>query len=155
MWRNDIKCKYMFMFSLKNLACKGLKLTIAIPISCPHKQVMEYLLWIFRRQLSYIMMRFKILSPLLCELNTVLLYYQPTITWIVSMQHGGWDVQTMYPNTLGLVKWIDVSLQNVVKSWSCEIVVKHLYITLKFDKHLSSTAAEMLVEFHRYLKILN
>ena len=23
-WRNDIKCKYMFMFSLKNLACKGL-----------------------------------------------------------------------------------------------------------------------------------
>ena len=25
MWRNDIKCKYMFMFSLKNLACKGLK----------------------------------------------------------------------------------------------------------------------------------
>ena len=26
MWRNDIKCRYMFMFSLKNLACKGLKL---------------------------------------------------------------------------------------------------------------------------------
>ena len=24
MWRNDIKCKYMFMFSLKNLARKGL-----------------------------------------------------------------------------------------------------------------------------------
>ena len=24
MWRNDIKCKYMFMFTLKNLACKGL-----------------------------------------------------------------------------------------------------------------------------------
>ena len=24
MWRNDIKCKYMFMFPLKNLACKGL-----------------------------------------------------------------------------------------------------------------------------------
>ena len=25
MWRNDIKCKYMFMFPLKNLARKGLK----------------------------------------------------------------------------------------------------------------------------------
>ena len=25
MWRNDIKCKYMFMFSLKNLARKGLR----------------------------------------------------------------------------------------------------------------------------------
>ena len=24
-WRNDIKCKYMYMFPLKNLACKGLK----------------------------------------------------------------------------------------------------------------------------------
>ena len=24
MWSNDIKCKYMFMFPLKNLACKGL-----------------------------------------------------------------------------------------------------------------------------------
>ena len=24
MWRNDIKCKYMFMFPLKNLARKGL-----------------------------------------------------------------------------------------------------------------------------------
>ena len=24
-WRNDIKCKYVFMFSLKNLARKGLK----------------------------------------------------------------------------------------------------------------------------------
>ena len=23
MWKNDIKCKYMFMFTLKNLACKG------------------------------------------------------------------------------------------------------------------------------------
>ena len=26
MWSNDIKCKYMFMFPLKNLALKGLKL---------------------------------------------------------------------------------------------------------------------------------
>ena len=25
MWSNDIKCKYMFMFPLKNLACRGLK----------------------------------------------------------------------------------------------------------------------------------
>ena len=25
MWSNDIKCKYMFMFPLKNLAHKGLK----------------------------------------------------------------------------------------------------------------------------------
>ena len=25
-WRNDITCKYMFMFPLKNLACKGLTL---------------------------------------------------------------------------------------------------------------------------------
>ena len=24
MWSNDIKCKYMFMFPLKNVACKGL-----------------------------------------------------------------------------------------------------------------------------------
>ena len=24
MWSNDIKCKYMFMFPLQNLACKGL-----------------------------------------------------------------------------------------------------------------------------------
>ena len=28
MWRNDIKCKYMFMFPLKNLACKGLTLEL-------------------------------------------------------------------------------------------------------------------------------
>ena len=26
MWSKDIKCKYMFMFPLKNLARKGLKL---------------------------------------------------------------------------------------------------------------------------------
>ena len=26
MWRDDIKCKYMFMFSLKKLACKGLNI---------------------------------------------------------------------------------------------------------------------------------
>ena len=25
MWRNDIKCKYIFMFHLKNLACNGLR----------------------------------------------------------------------------------------------------------------------------------
>ena len=25
MWRNDIKCRYMFMFTLKSLACKGLR----------------------------------------------------------------------------------------------------------------------------------
>ena len=25
MWSNDIKCKYMFMFPLKNLARKGLR----------------------------------------------------------------------------------------------------------------------------------
>ena len=25
MWRNDIKCKYIFLFPLKNLECKGLK----------------------------------------------------------------------------------------------------------------------------------
>ena len=25
MWRNHIKCKYMFLFPLKNLACKGLR----------------------------------------------------------------------------------------------------------------------------------
>ena len=24
MWRNDIKCKYMFRLTLNNLACKGL-----------------------------------------------------------------------------------------------------------------------------------
>ena len=24
MWRNDMKCKYMSIFTLKNLACKGL-----------------------------------------------------------------------------------------------------------------------------------
>ena len=30
MWRNDIKCKYMFMFSLKNLARKGWSHVIAI-----------------------------------------------------------------------------------------------------------------------------
>ena len=29
MWNNDIKCKYMFMFPLKNLACKGLKMSSA------------------------------------------------------------------------------------------------------------------------------
>ena len=28
MWRNDIKCKYMFMFTLKNLARKELRLTV-------------------------------------------------------------------------------------------------------------------------------
>ena len=27
LWRNDIKCEYMFMFPLKNLACQGLILT--------------------------------------------------------------------------------------------------------------------------------
>ena len=30
MWRNDIKCKYMFMFSLKILARKGLMMPLAI-----------------------------------------------------------------------------------------------------------------------------
>ena len=24
MWKNDMKCKYMFLFQLKNFACKGL-----------------------------------------------------------------------------------------------------------------------------------
>ena len=33
MWRNDIKCKYMFMFPLKNLARKGLiRRNIFLPI---------------------------------------------------------------------------------------------------------------------------
>ena len=32
MWKNDIKCKYMFMFSLNNLAHKGLNLKYM-----PHK----------------------------------------------------------------------------------------------------------------------
>ena len=32
MWRNDIKCKYMFMFPLKNLARKGLKLLPHLPV---------------------------------------------------------------------------------------------------------------------------
>ena len=37
-WSNDIKCKYMFMFSLENLACKGLRnrrLTIDFHYSMP------------------------------------------------------------------------------------------------------------------------
>ena len=29
MWRNDIKCKYMFMFSLKYLACKGVSVYVS------------------------------------------------------------------------------------------------------------------------------
>ena len=32
MWRNDIKCKYMFMFSLKNLAHKGLSLFLMVQL---------------------------------------------------------------------------------------------------------------------------
>ena len=32
MWRNDTKCKYMFMFPLKYLAHKGLKLDCSITI---------------------------------------------------------------------------------------------------------------------------
>ena len=31
-WRNDKKCKYMFMFSLNNLARKGL-LMLLVPVS--------------------------------------------------------------------------------------------------------------------------
>ena len=31
-WRNDIKCKYMFMFSLKKIACEGL--TSMLSVSC-------------------------------------------------------------------------------------------------------------------------
>ena len=31
MWRNDIKCKYMFTFRVKNLACKGLNLCVLSP----------------------------------------------------------------------------------------------------------------------------
>ena len=30
MWRNDIKCKNMFMFTLKKLACKGLRYVASI-----------------------------------------------------------------------------------------------------------------------------
>ena len=40
MWRNDTKCKYMFMFPLKNLARKGLR------ISCEcHKTSLIMLIW--------------------------------------------------------------------------------------------------------------
>ena len=34
MWRNDIKCKCMFMFPLKNLALKGLRVDIACVSLC-------------------------------------------------------------------------------------------------------------------------
>ena len=39
MWRNDMKCKYMFMFPLKNLARKGLKI-----LQLKH-QYIDGLLW--------------------------------------------------------------------------------------------------------------
>ena len=48
MWRNDIKCKDIFMFSLKNLACKGLiwqlptKLTLSL-----EKGTVDQLIFIF------------------------------------------------------------------------------------------------------------
>ena len=35
MWMNDIKCKYMFMFPLKNLPCKGLNGSLN---TCKHLQ---------------------------------------------------------------------------------------------------------------------
>ena len=31
LWRNDVKCKYMLLFPLKNLACKGLKGLPSVP----------------------------------------------------------------------------------------------------------------------------
>ena len=34
MWRNDIKCKCMFMFSLKDLACKRLTINPLAPGKC-------------------------------------------------------------------------------------------------------------------------
>ena len=40
MWRNDIKCKYMFMFPLKNLARKGLMI-----IAWTLVQVMDFQAW--------------------------------------------------------------------------------------------------------------
>ena len=36
MWRNDKKCKYMFMFTLKNLACKGLMSILSRPDVLTH-----------------------------------------------------------------------------------------------------------------------
>ena len=60
MWSNDIKCKYMFMFPLKNLARKGLIVCMVLSDHfCPHKYSsqkatphpwlwnMWYLLWHF------------------------------------------------------------------------------------------------------------
>ena len=41
-WRNDMKCKYMFLFPLKNLACKELRSPAAVTcfynIVSPYKQ---------------------------------------------------------------------------------------------------------------------
>ena len=41
----------------------------------------------------------------------------------------------------------DILPQDLVKSWSHEIGVYTFSITLKFDRHLSSAAAEMPVKF--------
>ena len=51
MWRNDTKCKYMFMFPLKNLARKGLilinnkvKAAISHPVAY-HSRGRDYAPW--------------------------------------------------------------------------------------------------------------
>ena len=41
MWSNDTKCKYMFMFPLKNLARKGLRNTVKVNPSVAETGIIE------------------------------------------------------------------------------------------------------------------
>ena len=51
-------------------------------------------------------------------------------------------------------KYTGVLPQDLVKSWSCEILVYSFPIALKFDRHLGNSTAEMPVKFQSDITII-
>ena len=65
-----------------------------------------------------------------------------------------WNMSNTTPGPL-FTKRADVLLQDLVKSRSCEMGCYEARITLKFDRHLGSAAAELPVKFLSDWKSLN
>ena len=143
MWRNDIKCKYMFMFSLKNLARKGLtQLPSQSSPTFPVCILYHFSTLQWHRSLVvehvYILHHFSTLQwhrSLVVE-HVYILYHFSTLQW-----HKWLNMFTFYtisPHNNGIGGWtclhftpfLHITMAQVTGGWTCLHFIPFLHITM-------------------------
>ena len=130
MWRNDIKCKYMFMFPMKNLALKGLKW---IFLSNPGQPLVPY----FSNQVSAIHSTGTWSSNEGCPFRASSIEVNSNIPIIpVNFHLGHWELTYMY---IHFISTISTETFQVVVSAHQHAEVAFKITTLKYEGKMWET----------------